>query len=105
MDKAALTRPRLAEENVEIPGVGVVRVRALSRAEAYKVSDREMPVDEMERILLSAALVDPVMSEQDVSEWQSAASAGELEPVVEVIQRLSGLAAKAGKSGVPAPGA
>jgi hypothetical protein len=104
MDKSALVRPRLSEEDVEIPGVGTVRVRALSRAEALKVTDTEMPVARMEQLLLSMAMLDPVMSEQDVAEWQSAASAGELEPITKVIQRLSGLAQGAAKSGVPGDG-
>ncbi|HEX5120362.1 MAG TPA: hypothetical protein VFW65_34705 [Pseudonocardiaceae bacterium] len=104
MDKSLLTKARLAEEDVELPGVGTVRVRALSRAEAMKVTDRELPVARMEQVLLSMAMVDPVMSEADVAEWQTAAPGGELEPVVEVIQRLSGLEKKAAKSGVPAPG-
>jgi predicted transcriptional regulator len=101
MDKALLKKARLAEEDVDLPGVGVIRVRALSRAEALRVTDTEMPVTRMEQLLLSMAMVDPEMSEQDVAEWQSAASAGELEPVTEVIKRLSGLAEKAAKSGVP----
>lgn len=101
MDKALLKKARLAEEDVELPGVGVIRVRALSRAEALRVTDTEMPVTRMEQLLLSMAMVDPEMSEQDVAEWQAAASAGELEPVTEVIKRLSGLAEKAAKSGVP----
>jgi hypothetical protein len=104
MDKALLTKPRLAEEDVEIPGVGTVRVRALSRAEAMKVTDRELPVATMEQALLSMAMVDPKLTEAEVAEWQEAAPGGELEPVVEVIQRLSGLAKKAPKSGVPAAG-
>lgn len=100
MDKAQLTKARLPEEDVDIPDVGTVRVRALSRAEALRVTDTEMPAAKMEQLLLSMAMVDPVMSEQDVAAWQDAASAGELEPITEVIKRLSGLAEKAAKSGV-----
>jgi hypothetical protein len=105
MDKAALTTGRtLAEEAVPIPGVGEVRVRALSRAEALQVTGKEMPVAVMEQKLLSMAMVDPVMSEQDVAQWQAAASAGELEPITKVIQRLSGLQQGAAKSRVPGDG-
>lgn len=100
MDKAALKARRLAEEDVELPGVGTVRVRALSRAEAMTVTGKELPVEVMEQKLLSMAMVDPEMSEQDVAEWQAAASAGELEPVTKVVQRLSGLEQGAAKSGV-----
>jgi hypothetical protein len=100
MDKSLLTKPRLAEEDVELPGVGTVRVRALSRAEALTVSDTEMPVATMEQRLLSMAMVDPVMTEADVAAWQEAASAGELEPITQVIQRLSGLTKESPKSSV-----
>lgn len=100
VDKAALFTRRLTEEDIELPGVGTIRVRALSRAEALQVTDKKMPVELMEQKLLSMAMVDPVMSEQDVRAWQEAAGAGELEPVTEVIQRLSGLRKEAAKSGV-----
>lgn len=101
MDKGALFTRRLAEEDIELPGVGTIRVRALSRAEALAVTDKKMPVAEMEQRLLAMAMVDPVMSEADVRQWQDAAGAGELEPVTEVIQRLSGLRKEAAKSGLP----
>lgn len=81
-------------EAVELPGLGVkVRVRGLTRAEALRVVGQEMTAAESERKLLALALVDPVMTEDDVRQWQKVAPAGELQPVEEAIRRLSGLGA------------
>lgn len=107
MDKTVLFQTRLPEEDVSIPGVGTVRVRALSRAEVLLV--RKSTDDEhmdgpralvLERKLLAKALVDPALSEAEVGHWQDAATPGEIEPVVTVVQRLSGLLQESPKSGV-----
>lgn len=98
MDKDLLLKPRIAEEDVEIPGVGAVRVRALTRAEV--MSMRKSVADEdpdgpralaIERKMLAQAMVDPAMSEDDVAAWQSASPAGELDRVVAAVQRMSGM--------------
>lgn len=101
MDKAALLKKRLPERDVEIPGVGVVRVRGLTRAEALDVQkvDQKDP-GALERKVLHLGLVDPPLSEAEVQEWYDAAPAGEIDPVTAAIQELSGLAEGAGKSGV-----
>lgn len=99
MDKELLFKPRLAEEDVNIPGVGTVRVRALSRAEVLmvrKATDLAGDVDGpralvLERKMLAAAMVEPALTESEVGRWQQASAAGELEPVTEAIQRLSGM--------------
>lgn len=101
MDKADLLRRRLPEREVELPGVGTVRVRGLTRAEALEVQKRQGDVAAMERLILSLGLVDPVLTEDEVGEWYAAAPAGELEPVSQAIVDLSGLGEGATKSGVP----
>ena len=98
MDKDLLLKARLPEGQHEIPGVGVVRFRALTRGEALEIVGKEMPYADMERRLLSAALVDPQLTEDDVKAWQDAAPAGELEPICEAIQKLSGLEEVAAKA-------
>lgn len=95
IDKDQLLKARLHEEEVDIPGVGSVRVRALSRQEALILKDKEMAYEEMELKLLSMAVVEPVLTEDEVRQWQAASPAGELEPVTDAIQRLSGMVAKA----------
>lgn len=104
MDKELLFKARLAEEDVELPGVGTIRVRALSRAEVISVrkatdDNPDGPrVLTLERKMLAAAMVDPVLTEDEVRRWQDASAAGELQPVTEAIQRLSGLGERPDKA-------
>ncbi len=104
MDRDLLKKARLVEEDVDLPGVGTVRVRAMSRAEAMRIKDKSMSVAKMEQIILSTAMLDPVMSVDDVREWQEASGAGEIELVVAAVTRMSGLERNAGKSDLPADG-
>lgn len=97
MDKEALLKPRLPEAEVEIPGVGTVRLRGLSRAEAMMIQGIK-GIDATERKLLHLALVDPVMTEAEVGQWQKSAPAGELEPVTDKVTELSGLREAAEKA-------
>lgn len=96
VDKAALLAKRgLGTETVQIEGVGEVVVRGMSRAEALSLQKLgDLDAAEMERHLVSMAMVEPALTEDEVRQWQEAAPAGELEPVSEAIQRLSGLAVK-----------
>lgn len=87
------------EDEVEIPGLGKVRVRGLTRTEVLsvrKAADNAGPVDGprvlvLERKLLSAGMVEPKLSEDDIRAWQNVAPAGQMEPITEKIQELSGL--------------
>lgn len=94
MDKEALFRSRLPEDDVEVPGVGTVRVRALSRAESLRMADAS-GAEEVERKMLALALLDPALTEDEVSQWQQAAVADELDLVVKKIAELSGVLDKA----------
>lgn len=91
MDKANLFKPRTTEREVDLPGVGTVRVRALTRAEVTPIVGVEMPLDELERRLLVLAMVDPALSDAEVAQWYEAAPAGELNPVLDAIRDLSGV--------------
>lgn len=97
MDKDLLFKARVQEQDIEIPGVGTVRVRGLSRSESLAIRDKSMPMDEMERRMISIAMVDPVLTTGEVRLWQDACSAGELEPVTRVIAELSGMMIDGGK--------
>lgn len=90
MDKELLFKPRLTEADVEIPGVGTVRVRALNRAEAMRVESTK-GTEARERVILALGMVDPELTEAEVGRWQTAAPAGELQPVAVRIAELSGL--------------
>lgn len=108
MDKELLFKPRLPEADVDIPGVGTVRVRGLSRVEVLavrKATDNAESMDGprvlvLERKMLAAAMVDPELTESEVGQWQKAAAAGELEPIVTAVQELSGMLDGSAKAAV-----
>ena len=98
MDKNLLFKSRLTEDTVEVPGVGTIRVRALSRAEAMTVrsavkneADAIKRTAELERKMLALAMVDPELTEAEVGQWQEASTAGEIEAVTDKVQELSGM--------------
>lgn len=91
IDKEKLLANRLKTETVSIPDVGDVVVRALTRAEAFQFTDKDLEPDVLERRLLAAALVEPSLTVDEVAAWHSASTATEIQPVVEAILRLSGL--------------
>lgn len=101
MDKELLLADRVTTRTaeVEIEGVGVVTVRALSRHEMIqggKIDDRSA----QERYILSRAMVDPEMGEHDVAAWQKASIPGEINAVAMVVNELSGIKKGADKSSV-----
>lgn len=93
MNKSALLKARLPAQDIEIPGVGTVKVRGLSRDEVLSLRDKGMTTAaETERQILSLSLVDPALTEDEVGEWQKGSTPGEMEKVTDVVMRLSGLA-------------
>ncbi|MDN5749866.1 MAG: hypothetical protein L0H64_15320 [Pseudonocardia sp.] len=100
ISKADLLARRFGVEDIEIPEVGTVKVRPLSRAEALNLQGKEMTVEEMERHLLSLALVEPNLTYDEVAQWQQNSPAGEIEPVADAIVRLSGMNKAAAKEAV-----
>lgn len=86
------------EDDVEIPGLGTVRVRGLSRHEVIHVQAANgKGVAAVERLTVSLGLIDPQMTEDEVRQWQKVSGAMELDPVTRAIARLSGLAPGADK--------
>lgn len=99
-DKDALFASSLPEADVDIPGKGTVRVRALTRAEAMSMQQVRPGPDRVaviERKMLALALVDPEMTEAEVGRWQKASTAGEMERVGKKVQELSGMTDGAAK--------
>lgn len=90
MDKDLLFKPRLPEEDYEIPGVGTVRIRGLNRVEAMHVQAANGP-EATERRIMSLGMVDPTLTEAEVGQWQKASAAGEIEAVSTKIAELSGM--------------
>lgn len=95
----ATTESGFPEDDVEVSGLGKVRVRGLSRKEVMKVrkaADREDTIDgnrqlAIEQHMLARAMVSPRMTEAQIAAWQDAGGAGEIEPVAQKVQELSGL--------------
>lgn len=90
--------PVLDEADVEIRGGRMVRVRALTRGEVNRVRSSVKSIEdaikrsaELERKFIAKAMVNPAMTIPDVERWQENSAAGEMEPVVQKIQELSGL--------------
>lgn len=101
VDKAVLLKARIGEDLVEIPGVGEVRVRALSRAEVLAMgSDKKAA----EIFCLSRGIVEPELTEAEAGQLLEATPGGELQVVVDAIMRLSGLTEGAQKSSREGPG-
>lgn len=98
--KEDLLKKRFGVEDFEIPGVGLVKIKPLSRAEAMSVQGTEIPVIELERYILSKALVEPKMTEADVQAWQESSPAGELEPLLDRVVEISGMKKAASKEAV-----
>lgn len=93
IDKAVLLKARLTEETVALPGLGEVRVRALSRAEVMEMQEGRERRGQLgtEAWCLSLAMVDPELTEEEAKELLWASPGAELQPVIDAMFRLSGL--------------
>lgn len=96
-DKELLFKATLPEGEVPVRGQ-VMRVRGLTRSEVMNlrsqvksIADAIQRSAELEAKTLALALVDPVLTEDEVKVWQDSSPAGEIEPVVQKVQELSGL--------------
>jgi hypothetical protein len=101
VDKQQLFKPRLAEAEVDVDGVGTVRVRALSRIEVFLAQQVHDDEAAFERKILRAGMVDPKLTEAEIERWQKASPAGELQPVIDKVRGLSKMDDNSSKSGVP----
>jgi hypothetical protein len=94
---------KLGHDVFELPdGSGTVTLRGLNRREAMTSAAIE---DHYERdaFLISAGMVDPAMSIDDVKAWGDADGTDTLEAVSRRIGELSGMVEGAGKSSVSGP--
>jgi hypothetical protein len=97
MDKELLFKPRCPERSVELPGLGEVRVRGLTRAEIKIISDREERGKDSESWIIATCLLDPELSEEDAQRWLDVAQFGEIETLTDAINALSGIGKYANK--------
>lgn len=94
-DKSKLLANRVPTGEIEIPGVGTLKVRGLSRQELIDAQKWEGL--EQERKILTAALIDPKLTEDEVAQWQAGSPANEINDVAMRINELSGIAQGAAK--------
>lgn len=102
--KDRLLKTRLPEATVTIEGVGDVRVRGLRRGEVFAIKKATQGKDDLEAFetkFVAAGMLEPKLTEAEVRRWYKAAPAGEIDPVVDKINELSGLAQGADKSDLP----
>lgn len=101
-----LTTRRIEQDDVELAGVGWVRVRGMSRYEMLHASRVRGEKGDLaaERFILAACMVNPTVTEDRVAEWQKASLAPEINKVANEVNRLSGVAQGADKSNVPGDG-
>ena len=97
VEKEALFKARLPEEEYELAGLGTLRIRGLSRGEVLAAQHDDPRLAVFERRLLARGVVDPKLTETDVGRWQEASPAGEMEPLIKRIERLSGIGSEVEK--------
>lgn len=101
IDKELLLKPRLAEDDYEIPGVGTVRVRSLSWDECagFKTyTEKGKPLRDVYARILHKAMIDPQLTVDEALQWLAGAAGGEIEDLVRHINTSSGLVEGAQKS-------
>lgn len=89
---------RLVAETVEVPGVGTVKVRGLSRGEVFDLRAKNLNVEELEVQTIALCMVEPMLSTDDVRTWMYNAPTNEIDAVFGKIRELSGLSEGAQKS-------
>lgn len=90
ISKEALLKGTLPETTFEIPDVGAVRIRGLSRAEVVAWIEQQ-DFETREVYALAAGMVEPMLSEGDVREWRCHVGSQVIKSVADEILRLSGL--------------
>jgi hypothetical protein len=76
-------------------GDGYVVVRGLTRGESHETVDKS--TRETEIIGLHYGIVEPTMSMADISAWMDNDESGAFQPIINMIQKLSGNAEGQGK--------
>lgn len=96
MDKGALLNPSAAPTDEVAISAGTVTVRGMSRAELGLATGDPLL---NERRIIAACMIDPVLTEDEAAQWQSApGTAGDILDVIDTINRLSGLKGRADKA-------
>lgn len=102
IDKEQFLKAPMPEDIVALPGLGDVRVRGLSRAEAVNMKGIKDDVGQLECSIIHLGLVDPALTFPEIEAWYASAPAGLIDVIVRAVERLSGLSEEAPKRDVPA---
>lgn len=99
VDKAALLAgTAFGLRSVVIPGMGIIKVKPISRAAAMELYEMDMSAAEMEQALLVKGCAEPTFTRSEVAAWQETDGAGgNILRVVNAILELSGMDIGAGK--------
>lgn len=98
-----LTTPRTGdEEDYDLPGVGKLRVRGLSRGEFLIAQERHGDnMTKQEQYILSRCVIKPEgVTEAVVAKWQKASGISEINELAKFINEISGIGKGADKSDV-----
>lgn len=112
---ASLTEVDLPEEDFPLARKNItLKLRGLSHGEALELQEYSRAEGttnaKYEQRMLSQAVVFPQMKPKDIAAWQKASPAGEIDDVMRVVMRLSGMDKDGAKnayksvSGGPEPG-
>ena len=96
IDKETLLKSALPETEVDIPGRGTVRVRALTRAEALRLQHAD--IVEADALAIHHGLIEPPVTLDEAREVVAGWGATEIQPLVTAVMALSGLVEGAQKS-------
>lgn len=101
IDKETFLKGLTPERVVALPGLGDVRVRGLTRAEAVSLAEHKDNTGALERIIIHMGLVEPSLTMDEVNSWYASSPAGLTDLIISAVEDLSGMKKGADKSGVP----
>jgi hypothetical protein len=107
MDKATLLGAAvdaLPVEDIEIPGVGTVKVRGLSRFESLLVGKADGDAAATERAIIRYGLVEPALTEAEIRDWLQVAPNAHVDPITKAVARLSGMLEDSAKAAYKSDG-
>lgn len=89
ISKEVFLKGHLPEDTIEVPEIGTIRIRALSRAEA--LASTELVAGEREAQVLAWGLADPAITKEEAQQWRETTMPGVVNAVAYEILVLSGM--------------
>lgn len=101
IDREAFLKPRLPERELDLPGIGTILIRGLSREDVVAMQPLKHDTAALEQRIIELGIVSPALSAADVAAWYSTALSGDVDRIVDAITELSGVSKGGPKSGLP----